>query len=71
MRSERASGGPDSRRVSFKLADMIAEIDAAKVYASEMFAEVWRDARVERIRDGISEIQRRIIGRDLLRPLGA
>ena len=50
---------------------MIAEIDAAKVYASEMFAEVWRDARVERIRDGISEIQRRIIGRDLLRPLGA
>lgn len=31
----------------------------------------WRDARVERIWDGTSEIQRHIIGRDLLRPLGA
>ena len=103
--------------VSFKLADMITEIDAAdwltlasawrldqglpadreiasaKVYASEMLAHVtdeaiqihggmglmsdlplarfWRDARVERIWDGTSEIQRHIIGRDLLRPLGA
>ena len=103
--------------VSFKLADMITEIDAAdwltlaaawrldqglpadreiasaKVYASEMLARVtdeaiqvyggmglmsdlplarfWRDARVERIWDGTSEIQRHIIGRALLRPLGA
>jgi len=102
--------------VSFKLADMITEIDAAdwltlsaawrldqslpanreiasaKVYASEMLAKVtdeaiqifggmglmddfplermWRDARVERIWDGTSEIQRHIISRDLLRPLG-
>ncbi|MEQ3707792.1 MAG: acyl-CoA dehydrogenase family protein [Tateyamaria sp.] len=31
----------------------------------------WRDARVERIWDGTSEIQRHIIARDLLRPLGA
>ncbi|EET47030.1 acyl-CoA dehydrogenase family protein [Thalassobium sp. R2A62] len=31
----------------------------------------WRDARVERIWDGTSEIQRHIITRDLLRPLGA
>ena len=31
----------------------------------------WRDARVERIYDGTSEIQRHIISRDLLRPLGA
>ena len=30
----------------------------------------WRDARVERIWDGTSEIQRHIIARDLLRPLG-
>jgi acyl-CoA dehydrogenase len=30
----------------------------------------WRDARVERIWDGTSEIQRHIIGRELLRPLG-
>jgi acyl-CoA dehydrogenase len=103
--------------VSFKLADMITEIDAAdwltlsaawrldqnlpanreiasaKVYATEMLARVtdeaiqifggmglmddfplerlWRDSRVERIWDGTSEIQRHIISRDLLRPLGA
>jgi len=103
--------------VSFKLADMITEIDAAdwltlaaawrldrglaanreiasaKLYATEMLARVtdeavqvfggmglmndlplerfWRDARVERIWDGTSEIQRHIIGRELLRPLGA
>jgi acyl-CoA dehydrogenase len=30
----------------------------------------WRDARVERIWDGTSEIQRHIIARSLLRPLG-
>ena len=29
----------------------------------------WRDARVERIWDGTSEIQRHIISRSLLRPL--
>jgi acyl-CoA dehydrogenase len=103
--------------VSFQLADMITEIDAAdlltiaaadrldkglpanreiasaKLYASEMLSRVtdaaiqihggmglmddyplerfWRDARVERIWDGTSEIQRHIISRDLLRPLGA
>ena len=34
-------------------------------------ARFWRDARVERIWDGTSEIQRHIIARDLLRPLGA
>ena len=103
--------------VSFQLADMITEIDAAdlltiaaadrldkglpanreiasaKLYASEMLSRVtdaaiqihggmglmddyplerfWRDARVERIWDGTSEIQRHIISRDLLRALGA
>ncbi len=102
--------------VSFQLADMITEIDAAdwltlsaawklaknlpcdreiasaKLYATEMlgrvtdcciqihggmglmsdlpFARFWRDSRVERIWDGTSEIQRHIISRDLLRPLG-
>jgi acyl-CoA dehydrogenase len=102
--------------VSFQLADMITEIDAAdyltlaaawrldqglpanreiasaKVFATEMLARVtdaaiqihggmglmddlplarfWRDARVERIWDGTSEIQRHIISRELLRPLG-
>ena len=103
--------------ISFQLADMITEIDAAdyltlasawrldqglpanreiasaKLYATEMLARVtdatlqifggmglmddlpierfWRDARVERIWDGTSEIQRHIIGRELLRPLGS
>ncbi|MCW2848114.1 MAG: acyl-CoA dehydrogenase [Marmoricola sp.] len=31
---------------------------------------IWRDARIERIWDGTSEIQRHIISRGLLRPLG-
>lgn len=34
-------------------------------------ARFWRDARVERIWDGTSEIQRHIISRELLRPLGS
>ncbi len=101
--------------VSFKLADMAIDIEAAelltmkaawkldqgtstdmdfamaKVAATEMLARVsdeaiqifggmglmadlpleriWRDARVERIWDGTSEIQRHIISRALLRPL--
>jgi acyl-CoA dehydrogenase len=100
--------------VSFKLADMITEIDAAdlltlsaawrvdrnqpanreissaKLFATEMLARVtdealqiyggmglmsdlplerfWRDARVERIWDGTSEIQRMIISKELFRP---
>ncbi len=33
-------------------------------------ARWWTDARVERIWDGTSEIQRHIISRSLLRPLG-
>lgn len=117
--SRRQFGQPIGRfqGVSFKLADMVTEIDAAdwltlaaawrldrgleagrqiaeaKLYASETLARVtdeavqifggmglmddlpierfWRDARVERIWDGTSEIQRHIIARDLLRPLGA
>ena len=31
---------------------------------------IWRDARVDRIWDGTSEIQRHIISREMLRPLG-
>lgn len=103
--------------VSFPVADMVTEIDAAdlltlsaawrldrglpanreiasaKLYATEMLGRVtdrslqifggmglmddfpierfWRDARVERIWDGTSEVQRHIIGRALFRPLGA
>ena len=103
--------------VSFKLADMRTELEAAellmlrtpwkldrgkatdaecsmaKLYASEMLGRVtdnavqifggmgvvqdapierfWRDARIERIWDGTSEIHRHIISRDLLRRVGA
>ncbi|GAA4857235.1 acyl-CoA dehydrogenase family protein [Saccharopolyspora rosea] len=103
--------------VSFQLADMATELEAAelltlraaakldaggmtdqdaamaKLYASEALARItdravqifggmglmaelpierfWRDARVERIWDGTSEIQRHIISRSLLRPLGS
>ena len=32
---------------------------------------LWRDSRLETIWDGTSEIQRHIITRNLLRPLGA
>ena len=32
---------------------------------------IWRDARIERIWDGTSEIQRHIVSRGLLRPLGS
>jgi acyl-CoA dehydrogenase len=103
--------------VSFALADMAVELDAAelltlraaaaidegtvtdaqiamaKLFASETLGRVtdkavqilggmglmgqlplerlWRDARVDRIWDGTSEIQRHIISRAMLRPLGA
>jgi acyl-CoA dehydrogenase len=103
--------------VSFPLADMATELDAAelltlraawkldqgtmtdqdaamaKLFASEALGRItdqavqifggmglmdelpierfWRDARVERIWDGTSEIQRHIISRSMLRPLGA
>lgn len=103
--------------VSFKLAEMITEIDAAdfltlaaadrldkgldanrqiasaKYFATETLTRIadqaiqiyggmglmnelpleriWRDSRVERIWDGTTEIQKHIISRELLRPLGA
>ena len=102
--------------VSFKLADMQTQLDAAelltlraawndvqgtvtdseiamaKVFSSEMcqfvtdeaiqilggmglmdelpLERMWRDTRVDRIWDGTSEIQRHIISRAMLRPLG-
>jgi acyl-CoA dehydrogenase len=40
------------------------------VMADLPLERIWRDARVERIWEGTSEIQRHIISRQLLRPLG-
>lgn len=75
-------GLPSNREIaSAKLyaSEMLARVTDAAIqihggmglmddYPLERF---WRDARVERIWDGTSEIQRHIISRDLLRPLGA
>jgi len=75
-------GLPSNREIaSAKLytTEMLARVSDAAIqihggmglmddYPLERF---WRDARVERIWDGTSEIQRHIISRDLLRPLGA
>ena len=41
------------------------------VMADLPLERIYRDARVERIWEGTSEIQRHIISRQLLRPLGA
>jgi acyl-CoA dehydrogenase len=40
------------------------------VMADLPLERIWRDARIERIWDGTSEVQRHIISRALLRPLG-
>jgi acyl-CoA dehydrogenase len=55
-----------------KVADEAIQIHGGMGLMDELPLErIWRDARVERIWDGTSEIQRHIISRDLLRPLGA
>ena len=73
-------GLPANREIaSAKLyaSEMLARVtdEAIQVYGGMglmddlPLARFWRDARVERIWDGTSEIQRHIISRDLLRPL--
>ena len=55
-----------------KTADAALQIHGGMGLMADMPLErFWRDARVERIWDGTSEIQRHIISRELLRPLGA
>jgi len=59
--------------------EMLAKVtdEAIQIYGGMGLMEAlplerfWRDARVERIYDGTSEIQRHIISRELLRPRGA
>ena len=53
------------------VADEALQIHGGMGLMSEMPLErIWRDARIERIWDGTSEVQRHIISRSLLRPLG-
>jgi acyl-CoA dehydrogenase len=53
------------------VADEAIQIHGGMGLMSELPLErIWRDARVERIWEGTSEIQRHIISRSLLRPLG-
>jgi len=54
------------------VADEALQIHGGMGLMSELPLErIWRDARIERIWDGTSEVQRHIISRALLRPLGA
>ena len=53
------------------VADEALQIHGGMGLMTEMPLErIWRDARIERIWDGTSEVQRHIISRSLLRPLG-
>jgi acyl-CoA dehydrogenase len=55
-----------------RVADHAVQIFGGMGLMDELPIErLWRDARLERIWDGTSEIQRHIIARSLLRPLGA
>lgn len=55
-----------------RVADKAIQIAGGMGLMSDMPLErIWRDARIERIWDGTSEIQRHIISRAMLRPLGA
>jgi acyl-CoA dehydrogenase len=54
------------------VADEAIQIHGGMGLMAELPLErIWRDARIERIWEGTSEIQRHIIARALLRPLGA
>ncbi|NBZ86924.1 acyl-CoA dehydrogenase family protein [Stagnihabitans tardus] len=54
------------------IADEAIQIHGGMGLMDELPLErIWRDSRVERIWEGTSEIQRHIISRELLRPLGA
>jgi acyl-CoA dehydrogenase len=55
-----------------KTADDTVQIFGGMGLMEEMpIHRLWRDSRLERIWDGTSEIQRHIITRSILRPLGA
>ena len=76
---EQGSGSANRKIASAKLyaSEMLARVtdEAIQIHggmglmADLPLERLWRDARVERIWDGTSEIQRHIISRELLRPL--
>ncbi len=69
---EIASAKPYASEMLARVTDTTLQIFGGMRLMDDIQIErFWRDARIERIRDGISEIQRHIISRDLLRPLGA
>lgn len=58
--------------VLHKIADDTVQIYGGMGLMEELPVQrLWRDSRIERIWDGTSEIQRHIITRSILRPLGA
>ena len=69
----------DAAMVKVYCSEMLNRVadDTVQIYGGMGLMEelpvqrMWRDARIERIWDGTSEIQRHIISRALLRPLGA
>ena len=80
---ERAEKGimsdADAAMIKVYCSEMLNKIadDAVQIYGGMGLMEempiqrFWRDSRLERIWDGTSEIQRHIITRSILRPLGA
>jgi len=55
-----------------RIADSTVQIYGGMGLMEELPVQrLWRDSRLERIWDGTSEIQRHIITRSILRPLGA
>jgi len=69
----------DAAMVKVYCSEMLNRVadDTVQIYGGMGLMEelpvqrMWRDARIERIWDGTSEIQRHIISRAILRPLGA
>jgi acyl-CoA dehydrogenase len=74
-----AMADADAAMVKVFCAEMLGKIadDAVQIFGGMGLMEempiqrFWRDSRLERIWDGTSEIQRHIITRSILRPLGA